>query len=275
MGTAISYQGFLELSGAPLTDTADFEFTLWDDPSAGSPIGATASVGPVGVEDGLFILQVPFGPEPFVPNEARWLEIQVRSPSGSGPFTTLSPRQELTPTPHSLSTRGLSVDADGNVGIGTPSPAAKLDVMGTALVGGFRMPPGAVGGYVLTTDDFGVANWQPPGEFTLPFPVARYRHFSGADIAAEMETCDQTFYSLRNTLRRVWGSLWHRRQPLIALVANLSYRGNLRQSRKNCRDFLAARRHVAGDDRRPGLSSERPRVPYAACATPLSGMVDE
>ncbi len=111
--------------------------------------------------------------------------------------------------------------------------------------------------------------------YTLTFPVARYRHFSGADIAAEMETCDQTFYSLRKILRRVWGSLWHRRQPLIALVANLSYRGNLRQSRKNCRDFLAARRHVAGDDRRPGLSSERPRVPYAACATPLSGMVDE
>ncbi len=76
---------------------------------------------------------------------------------------------------------------------------------------------------------------------TLTFPVARYRHFSGADIAAEMETCDQTFYSLRNILRRAWGSLWHRRKPLIALVANLSYRSNLRQSGKNCRDFLLSR----------------------------------
>ena len=241
VGTAISYQGFLELSGAPLTDTADFEFTLWDDPSAGSPIGATASVGPVGVEDGLFILQVSFGPEPFVPNEARWLEIQVRSPSGSGPFTTLSPRQELTPTPHSLSTRGLSVDADGNVGLGTPSPAAKLDVMGTALVGGFRMPPGAVGGYVLTTDDFGVANWQPPGEFTLPFPVARYRHF----------------------------------QPLIALVASLSYRGNLRQSRESCRDFLAIqRRHVTAAHHRAEPRSEPPPIPPAARVTPQSSMAE-
>jgi radical SAM superfamily enzyme YgiQ (UPF0313 family) len=110
--------------------------------------------------------------------------------------------------------------------------------------------------------------------YTLTFPVARYRHLSCADIVQEMETCDQTFYSLRNTLRRAWGSLWHRRQPLIALVANLSYRSNLRQSRKNCRDFLAARRHVAGDDRRPELSSEPPRVPCAACATPQSSMAD-
>jgi radical SAM superfamily enzyme YgiQ (UPF0313 family) len=106
--------------------------------------------------------------------------------------------------------------------------------------------------------------------YTLTFPVARYRHFSCADIIEEMETCDQTFYSLRNTLRRAWSSLWHRRKPLIALVANLSYRSNLRQSRKNCRDFLAARRHVAGDDRRPGP----PRVPYAACATSQPSMAD-
>jgi len=110
--------------------------------------------------------------------------------------------------------------------------------------------------------------------YTLTFPVARYRHFSCADLAAEMETCDQTFYSLRNTLRRVWGSLWHRRKPLSALVANMSYRSNLRQSRKNCRDFLAARRHVAGDDRRLRLSSEPPRVPYTAGATSQSSMAD-
>jgi radical SAM superfamily enzyme YgiQ (UPF0313 family) len=111
--------------------------------------------------------------------------------------------------------------------------------------------------------------------YTLTFPVARYRHFSGADIAAEMETCDQTFYSLRNILRRAWGGLWHRRKPLTALVASLSYRSNIRQSARNCRDFLAMqRRRVAGDDRRPGLSYEPPRVPYAACATPQSSMAD-
>jgi radical SAM superfamily enzyme YgiQ (UPF0313 family) len=114
-------------------------------------------------------------------------------------------------------------------------------------------------------------DWQ---YYTLTFPVARYRGFSRADLAREMETCDGTFYSIRNTFRRVWDSLWHRRRPLIAIVANLSYRKNLRQSQKSCRDFLATRRHVAGHGRRPGLSSEPPRVPYIACATPHSSMAD-
>jgi radical SAM superfamily enzyme YgiQ (UPF0313 family) len=87
--------------------------------------------------------------------------------------------------------------------------------------------------------------------YTLTFPVACYRHFSCAGIAAEMETCDQSFYSPRNTLRRVWGSLWHRRKPLIALVANLSYRSNLRRSRKNCREFFVMqRRHITADHHR-------------------------
>ncbi|GEM_PF-136493 len=90
--------------------------------------------------------------------------------------------------------------------------------------------------------------------YTLTFPVARYRHFSTAGIAQEMETCDQTFYSLKNTLRRVWGNLWHRRKPLIALVANLSYRRNLPQSRKNCRAFV--------------LSPARPGTGSVVCAAP-------
>lgn len=95
--------------------------------------------------------------------------------------------------------------------------------------------------------------------YTLTFPVARYRHFSGVDIAAEMETCDQTFYALRNILRRAWDSLWQRRKPLIALVANLSYRGNLRQSRENCRAFLAQqRRHASADHHRAAPHSARP-----------------
>ena len=111
--------------------------------------------------------------------------------------------------------------------------------------------------------------------YTLTFPVARYRHFSGVDIAAEMETCDHTFYSLRNALRRAWGSFWHRRQPLIALVANLSYRSNLRQSSKNYRVFLDMQRHrVAADHHRVEPRSEPPRVPCAIGATSQSGMAD-
>jgi len=110
--------------------------------------------------------------------------------------------------------------------------------------------------------------------YTLTFPVARYQHFSGAAIAAEMNTCDRMFYSLGSTWRRVWGSLWHRRRPLIALVANLSYRKNLRQSQKNCREYLAARGHVAGDDQRSDLRAEWSRVLQGARAASPPSMVD-
>ena len=84
-------------------------------------------------------------------------------------------------------------------------------------------------------------DWQ---YYTLTFPVAHYRHFSCGDIIREMETCDGTFYSRRNILRRMWSSFWRRRQPLITLAGNLSCRSNFRLSRQACRDFLASRAHV-------------------------------
>jgi len=76
--------------------------------------------------------------------------------------------------------------------------------------------------------------------YTLTFPVARYRHFSCREIMREMETCDGTFYSVRRIVRRVWHSVRHWRRPLIALVANLSYRSNIKLSRAGCCAFMAS-----------------------------------
>jgi radical SAM superfamily enzyme YgiQ (UPF0313 family) len=64
--------------------------------------------------------------------------------------------------------------------------------------------------------------------YTLTFPVAHYKRLSVDDIIHEMLSCNQSFYSLPRILRRVWSNLWHRRQPLISLVGNLSYRRNIR-----------------------------------------------
>jgi hypothetical protein len=55
----------------------------------------------------------------------------------------------------------MVVMRDGSVGIGTESPAQRLDVAGTAQVTGFKMPTGAVNNYVLTSDASGVGTWQP------------------------------------------------------------------------------------------------------------------
>ncbi len=73
--------------------------------------------------------------------------------------------------------------------------------------------------------------------YTLTFPVARYKHFSQEGIIREMIACNRRFYSLARILRRAWISFWHRRQPLISLVGNLSYRSNIRVDRQSYAAF--------------------------------------
>jgi len=54
--------------------------------------------------------------------------------------------------------------SSGNVGIGiNTAPEEKLEVAGTAKMNGFKLPTGAVNGYVLTSDSNGVGTWQLGG----------------------------------------------------------------------------------------------------------------
>jgi len=96
--------------------------------------------------------------------------------------------------------------------------------------------------------------------YTLTFPVARYRHLSSSEILSEMETCDGTFYSVRPMLRRLWSSIRHWRRPLIALVANLSYRSNVKLSRAGHNAFMAShgvlQASVEGNESTDEASSE-------------------
>jgi len=77
--------------------------------------------------------------------------------------------------------------------------------------------------------------------YTLTFPVARYKQLTMDGIIAEMLSCDRTFYSIPRILRRVWDNLWGRRQPLISLVGNLSYRKN---SRLSCKAYSAFKSYL-------------------------------
>jgi len=115
MGTAFTYQGRLVDSNSPAEGAYDLDFALFDDPTAGSQQGSTVSKDEVDVTDGYFTVDLDFGSDIFT-GDARWLEISVW-PVGSGDpcdFATLSPRQEVTPTPYALHTRGLLVDEARN-----------------------------------------------------------------------------------------------------------------------------------------------------------------
>jgi radical SAM superfamily enzyme YgiQ (UPF0313 family) len=105
--------------------------------------------------------------------------------------------------------------------------------------------------------------------YTLTFPVARYKHLSMDGIIDEMMTCDRTFYSMPNLLRRVWSSLWGRRQPLINLVGSLSYRSNFQLNYKSYEAFkghLGNRLNAAQKMNCPEASRE-----VSTCRSRLSG----
>ena len=97
IGTAFTYQGQLKQGGNLVNATADLDFRLWDAAVGGSFLGAVQHVTDVTITKGLFTVDLDFGANPGGPN-ARWLEIQVRSPAGGGAFTTLAPRQRLQPS---------------------------------------------------------------------------------------------------------------------------------------------------------------------------------
>lgn len=100
--TAFTYQGQVRIAGSPINGTADVRFSLFDAPtSPATQIGSTLTFNNLTLANGLLSLALDFGPGAFDGN-GRWLEIEARSPAGSGSFTTLSPRQPITPVPYAL-----------------------------------------------------------------------------------------------------------------------------------------------------------------------------
>ena len=127
VGTAFTYQGQLKQHGIPVSDTADFRFLLFDAEEGGDQVSSILNPTDIGVVDGLFTVELDFG-VPVFNGDARWMQIGVRVPAGSGTYTWLTPRQPLTAVPYATQTRGIYVDTAKDVGIGTTSPAAKLHV---------------------------------------------------------------------------------------------------------------------------------------------------
>ena len=101
LGTAFTYQGQLKQDGSPVNGNCDFFFTLWDAETGGNQIGPDQQKDNVPVTNGYFTVELDFGDSAFQ-GDARWLEIAVCCPAGSGSYTTLAPRQALTAAPYAL-----------------------------------------------------------------------------------------------------------------------------------------------------------------------------
>ena len=122
-----TYQGYLRQNGQPVNGTVSLTFRLYNALTGGNQIGSAITQN-VTVQNGLFTVALDFGNVWTGGN--RYLEIQVGS-------TTLSPRVKITPAPYAAFAQRpwQSVGSnifynDGNVGIGTSSPAARLSLGG-------------------------------------------------------------------------------------------------------------------------------------------------
>lgn len=96
LAVPITFQGQLSDQGNFANGLYDFQFTLFDSITAGTPIGLPNEIIDTNVIDGYFTVALDFGNN-FTSNTSFYLEVQVKNSSGQ--YIILSPRQKLTPSP--------------------------------------------------------------------------------------------------------------------------------------------------------------------------------
>ena len=129
MGTVFTYQGRLMDLDQPANGLYDFLFKIYNEPNGVGYNIPSNNLNDIDVIDGYFTVELDFGSNVFNGN-AKWLEVSVRPGDSNdfGDYVALSPRQEVTPTPYALQARGIFVDSEENVGIGTTNPESKMHI---------------------------------------------------------------------------------------------------------------------------------------------------
>jgi len=115
MGTGFTYQGRLIDANQSADGRYDLQFKLYDANIDGNKLGPDVTRSEVSVNDGYFTVEMDFG-NVFDGNN-RWLDIGVRPGELDDPniYTTLSPRQKLTPAPYALYAQTTAASALSDV----------------------------------------------------------------------------------------------------------------------------------------------------------------
>jgi hypothetical protein len=145
-GTAFTYNGRLNDSGAPATGSYDLQFTIYNAVTNGTAFGALTNTA-TAITNGLFTATLDFG---GVFNGSNyWLEIAART-NGGGVFSTLSPRQQITPTPYAIysANAGSAATATTAATAGSANSISAANIAGTVQL--TQLP-----GTILTNNETG------------------------------------------------------------------------------------------------------------------------
>lgn len=112
--SGFTYQGLLRGAETPAQGVFDISVTPFREATGGDPLAAAACFDNITVADGTFTLSLPFSVP--VDGSQMFLQFAVRSDTGqtcanTSGFTTLSPRQAVTPAPISLYTVAIRESA--------------------------------------------------------------------------------------------------------------------------------------------------------------------
>lgn len=204
LGSSFNYQGRLVLNSVPVDGATDIRISLWDAASAGTQIGVDQTFASHLVVEGLFSVELDFGAAAFA-GDARWLEIEVRSPAGVGGYTTLLPRQEINAVPYAL--HALNGGGGGGAGYWDLSGSTltnnsservfvnRTNWITSAEYFGIEAPTSSFGGmYINTTGDTGLpfygykAGTNPSMWTYADGATNEWRVFNGADRLQVLST---------------------------------------------------------------------------------------
>jgi trimeric autotransporter adhesin len=129
-GTAFTYQGQLDVNGAPANGSFELTFSLYTNST-----GGTATQGPITnlateVSNGLFTTKIDFGADVFT-GSSNWLQIGVRTNGSTGAFALLTPLQQILPTPYALYASNAAVAGTAD----SANAVAAANVSGTLALG--------------------------------------------------------------------------------------------------------------------------------------------
>jgi hypothetical protein len=182
LGTAFTYQGRLTDGPNAANGAYDFEFAVYDAANGGNRIGNVLPTPAVTVTQGAFMASLDFGANIFM-GDARWLAIGVRKTSLGGAYTSLDPRQPLTPAPYALyaentgslpggqmvtSLNGLRNDVVLSAGANiTLTPTANGLTIGAAGTGGSGIWEVLNNNAHYGAGNVGIGTAQPNGKLTV------------------------------------------------------------------------------------------------------------